>query len=195
MQTDPQHEAPDEPSAVAPEAEPASASEGDAPAASEPALAPEADERVAEAEQRAREHREAALRAQAELENYRRRAAREMEQARKFALERVMNDLLDVRDSLERGVEAARAEQATIEQVVEGTELTFRMLEKLLTTHGLTVVDPLGEPFDPERHEAMSLVPTDEHAPDTVVTVVQKGFLLHDRLLRPARVLVAKASA
>ncbi len=140
---------------------------------------------------RADDERDSALRMQAELENYRRRAAREMENARRFALERFMGDLLDVRDSLERGLEAGQEESASVTQLIEGTDLTFRMLEKVLTSHGLTTIDPLGEPFDPERHEAMTVVPSAEHAPDTVVNVVQKGYLLNDRLLRPARVLVA----
>ncbi|MEM9304456.1 MAG: nucleotide exchange factor GrpE [Pseudomonadota bacterium] len=155
----------------------------------------EADSRIAELEAALAAGKETVLRAQAEMENYRRRAAREVESARKFALERIMQDLLEVRDSIERGLEVAHADQATVTQLTEGNELTFRLFEKVLVSHGIEVIDPVGEAFDPEKHEAMSMVPTNEQAPDTVVTVIQKGFLLNDRLLRPARVLVAQATA
>ncbi len=134
-----------------------------------------------------------ALRARAEMDNVRKRAARDADNARKFALEKLMTDMIDVIESLERGLLAADGDQVTVEQMKEGTELTFKMLNKVLDKHGLEEVVPDGEPFDPERHEALSLIPTAECAPDTVVQVVQKGFVLNGRLLRPARVLVAQA--
>lgn len=146
-----------------------------------------------EALNKAQQHYEEMLRARAELENLRRRGEREMEKARKFALERFMRDLLEVRDSLERGLEASGDDSASVASLREGQELTFRLLDQALKSNGLEVIDPEGQPFDPERHEAMSLLPTSEHEPDTVVSVVQKGFVLHERLLRPARVIVAKA--
>jgi molecular chaperone GrpE len=137
-------------------------------------------------------HREEALRVRAEMENLRKRNARDMDKARKFALERIMGDLLNVTDSLERGMQAADGEQLSVEQLIEGTSLTLKSLQQVLSKHGLVEIDPLGEKFDPEQHEALSMVPTNEHKPETVVTVVQKGYLLNERLLRPARVLVAR---
>lgn len=136
--------------------------------------------------------REEALRVRAEMENLRKRNARDMDKARKFALERIMGDLLNVTDSLERGMQAADGEQLSVEQLIEGTSLTLKSLHQVLGKHGLVEIDPLGEKFDPEQHEALSMVPTNEHKPETVVTVVQKGYLLNERLLRPARVLVAR---
>ncbi|MEM1091302.1 MAG: nucleotide exchange factor GrpE [Pseudomonadota bacterium] len=134
-----------------------------------------------------------ALRARAEMDNVRKRAARDADNARKFALEKLMTDMIDVIESLERGLLAAEGEQVSIEQMKEGTELTFKMLNKVLAKHGLEEVVPDGQPFDPERHEALSMIPTAECEPDSVVQVVQKGFVLNGRLLRPARVLVAQA--
>ncbi|MFK7955569.1 MAG: nucleotide exchange factor GrpE [Lysobacterales bacterium] len=133
------------------------------------------------------------LRARAEMDNVRKRAARDTDNARKFALEKLMTDMLDVTESLERGLLAAEGDQVTIEQMVEGTDLTYKMLDKVLAKHGLETVAPENEPFDPERHEALSMIPTGDCEPDTVVQVVQKGYVLNGRLLRPARVLVAKA--
>ncbi len=149
---------------------------------------------LAEAEARVAQYHEEMLRIRAEAENARKRAARDADNARKFALERIMGDLLDVKDNLERGLEASADESATIEQLREGKELTLRTLTKALEKHGLVEVDPVGEAFNPEHHEALSMVPTADQAPNTVVTVIQKGYLLNGRLLRPARVMVAKES-
>lgn len=145
-----------------------------------------------EAQEEVNRLRDAALRAHAEMENVRRRAERDVQKAHKFSLERVMIDLLEVVDSMERGLLAADAEQVSVEQLKEGTELTHRLLDKVLAKHGLTEIAPHGETFNPEFHEALSMLPTDEAAPDTVVQVVQKGYLLNDRLIRPARVIVAR---
>jgi molecular chaperone GrpE len=150
---------------------------------------------MTEALRNAREQRiqqEEALRIRAEMENLRKRNARDMDRARKFALERIMGDLLNVTDSLERGLQAADGDELTVEHLVEGTSLTLKSLQQVLEKHGLVEIDPLGERFDPEHHEALSMVPTDKQKPETVVTVVQKGYLLNERLLRPARVLVAQ---
>lgn len=136
--------------------------------------------------------REEVLRTRAEMENLRKRNARDMDKARKFALERIMGDLLDVTDGLERGMQAADGEQLTVEQLLEGTALTLKSLQQVLNKHGLVEIDPVGERFNPEHHEALSMVSTDDQEPETVVTVVQKGYLLNERLLRPARVLVAE---
>jgi molecular chaperone GrpE len=135
-------------------------------------------------------HKEAMLRMQAEMENLRKRMLRDAEKSRKFALERIMKDLLQVRDSMERGL-AMADDSATVESLIEGEELTLKMLAKLMTDHGLEVVDPAGEPFDPEFHEAMTVMPSNEVAENTVLEVLQKGFKLHERLIRPARVIVS----
>lgn len=147
------------------------------------------DDLVAAQEEIAR-HRDAMLRMQAEMENLRKRLLREVEKSRKFALERIMKDLLQVRDSMERGLEMADA-SATAESLIEGEKLTLKMLVKVMEDHGLEVIDPIGESFDPELHEAMTVMPAAGTAENTVLEVLQKGFRLHDRLIRPARVIVS----
>ena len=149
-------------------------------------------EQLARAQGEVEQLRDQALRAHAELDNVRRRAERDVTKAHKFGLERIMVDLLEVVDSMERGLLAAEAEQVSVEQLKEGTELTHKLLDKVLDKHGLTEVSPVGEAFDPEFHEALSMMPTQDVAPNTVVQVVQKGYLLNDRLIRPARVIVAQ---
>lgn len=146
---------------------------------------------LAKAEQELGERQDTMLRLQAEMDNLRKRLLRDQERSRKFALERVMNDLLPVRDSLEKGLEAG-AGTATVEALLEGKALILRMLDKALLDHGLEVIDPVGQPFDPEWHEAMTMQPSDAYAENTVMEVLQKGFRLHERLLRPARVVVSR---
>lgn len=131
------------------------------------------------------------LRAVAELDNVRKRAARDVENARKFALERFASELLAVRDSLEMGL--ASAGTAGVEDLREGSQATLKQLAATLERFGVTEVDPEGEPFDPSVHEAMTVQPSPEVEPGTVVAVYQKGYLLNGRLLRPARVVVAAA--
>lgn len=139
----------------------------------------------------AEEHRERSLRLAAELENVRRRTAREAETARRFAVERLASDVLPVADSLELALESAREAP---DAVREGLEMTLKLLRDTLARHHIEPVAPaLGDPFDPAVHEAMATQPSGEAAPDTVLTLVQKGYRLHDRLLRPARVIVARA--
>jgi molecular chaperone GrpE len=142
------------------------------------------------AEQEAAEQREAMLRMHAEMENLRKRLIRDLEKSRKRALEGFMNDLLPVRDSLEKGLQAAEGE-ASIESLREGKALIMRMLDKVMTDHGLEEIDPVGEAFNPELHEAISMIPSPQHAENTVIDVVQKGYRLNDRLVRPARVVVS----
>jgi molecular chaperone GrpE len=144
---------------------------------------------LAAAEARAQESRDLYLRALAEMENIRKRAARDVEQAHKFALEKFANDLIGVKDSLELGMLAA----GDVQTLRAGTESTLKQLTHAFEKNGLTEINPLGEPFNPELHEAMAMQPSDEHAPDSVTQVVQKGYALNGRLLRPARVIVAKA--
>jgi molecular chaperone GrpE len=129
------------------------------------------------------------LRAVAELDNYRKRSARELETARRYAAERLGQAVLPVRDSLEAAL--ASAENVDVQTLLEGDRATLKLLDQAFESVGIREIDPAGEPFDPTRHEAMAMQPSADHAPDTVVTVIQKGYELHDRLLRPARVIVA----
>jgi molecular chaperone GrpE len=148
-----------------------------------------AEAKLAEAEARAEQHRADFLRAIAELENFRKRAAREIESARQFGVERIAAELLPVADSLALALEsAATADAATL---IEGQKATLRLLCKAFERAGITELDPAGQPFDPGLHEAISMRPSAEHPPHTVVQVVQKGWLLNGRLLRPARVIVS----
>lgn len=140
------------------------------------------------------EARENMLRMQADMENLRKRLVREHEKSRLRTLEHFMSDLLPVRDSLERGLEAANDPAATVEALTEGKQLIMKMLAKAMGDHGLKTIDPLGEPFDPERHEAMTMLTSDQHDENTVIDVIEKGYQLHDRLIRPAKVVVSRKS-
>jgi len=132
------------------------------------------------------------LRLAAELDNVRKRAGREIENARKYGLERLAQALLPVRDSLEAGL--AAGEQADAEALLEGKQATLRLLDSALEQVGIVELDPEGEPFDPAHHEAMTMQPSATAEPNTVLTVIQKGYAIHDRILRPARVIVASAA-
>jgi molecular chaperone GrpE len=129
------------------------------------------------------------LRAAAEVENVRKRASRDVERARKFALENFGRELLAVKDSLEMGL--AAGESADAESLLVGSAATLKLLTGTLERFGVTEVDPEGEPFDPEMHEAMTVQPSADVEPGSVLTVIQKGYALNGRLLRPARVVVA----
>jgi molecular chaperone GrpE len=143
----------------------------------------------AEAQARADENWNLYLRAAAELENVRKRAARDVENAHKFALENFSRELLAVVDSLEMGLSAA--ESADAQALRDGSEATCKLLKATLERFGISEVDPEGEPFDPEMHEAMSMMPSPKVEPGSVAQVIQKGYALNGRLLRPARVIVA----
>ena len=145
---------------------------------------------ITEYETKLGEMREILLRERAELDNQRKRLQRDLDLARKFANEKLLADLLPVLDNLQRGLAADTGDASPFRA---GVELTFKEFQRVAGSHGLVTVDPLGAPFDPERHQAMSMVDTREHAPDTVVAVLQKGYVLNDRLLRPALVNVAQA--
>jgi molecular chaperone GrpE len=138
------------------------------------------------------EARQDMLRMQADMENLRKRLVREQEKARRRTLERIMADLLPVRDSLERGMEAASDPGATVKALREGKQLIVKMLSKVMADHGLQTIDPQGEPFNPEKHEAMTMLPSDQHDENTVIDVLEKGYQLHDRLIRPAKVVVSR---
>lgn len=143
---------------------------------------------LAAAEAKALEHKDLYIRALAELENVRKRAARDIEQAHKFAVDRFANDLMAVKDSLELGVDAA----GTVDALRAGSEATLKLLAKAFEKAGVVEIDPQGEMFNPELHEAMVSQPSAEHVPNSVMQVVQKGYQLNGRLLRPARVIVAR---
>ncbi|MBU6248307.1 MAG: nucleotide exchange factor GrpE [Xanthomonadaceae bacterium] len=145
--------------------------------------------RIAELEASNAELRESVLRERADLENQRRRLQRDLEQARRFANEKLLNDLLPVYDSLERGLAVEGGDVAAIR---EGISLTLKALLKVAEANGMVQVDPLDHPLDPERHHAVSMVAAPGKAPGTVVSVLQKGYVLNDRLLRPALVAVAQ---
>ena len=130
------------------------------------------------------------LRERAELENQRKRLVRDVEMARKFANERLLGDLLPVFDSLDAGLMVAGSEASPLR---DGLELTFKQLLKVATDNGLQQIDPVGQVFNPEHHQAISHAPAGDSAPDSVVQVFQKGYLLNERLLRPALVVVAGA--
>jgi molecular chaperone GrpE len=149
------------------------------------------DSALARAEEDLAKHREAMLRMQAEMDNLRKRLMRDLERSRKLALETIMKDLLQVWDSLERGL-GVTGESPTIESLVEGQELTLKMLEKVMQGHNLEVIDPLGQPFNPEFHEAVTVLPSADVEENTVIEVLQKGFRLHERLIRPAMVVVSR---
>ena len=136
--------------------------------------------------------REDVLRAAAEAQNARRRADQDVEKARKFALERFVQDLLPVVDNLERAMSAVDSEDEVFKPVFEGIELTYKSFQDSLSRHQVVVVDPAGAPFDPEQHQAMSMVPSPDVEPNTVLEVFQKGYLLNGRLIRPAMVVVSK---
>lgn len=156
-----------------------------------------------EASRKAEEHWALYLRTRADAENTVRRAEREADNARRFALERFVQDLLPVKDSLELGVQAAQqAEQAMAPEewqrlgpLLEGPALTLRLLTGVLERHGVHEIDPSGEPFDPSRHEAVAMESQPGLPAHQVVRVMQKGYALHDRLLRPAMVVVASPAA
>ena len=133
------------------------------------------------------------LRLAAESENLRKRTVREVEQARKYAIERFAGELLAVVDSLEMGIDAG--EQASAEALLEGSEATLKLLLNAFGKTGLEQLNPVGEPFDPNLHEAMTMQPSDSAEPGSVLAVVQKGYQLNGRLLRPARVIVATEPA
>lgn len=135
---------------------------------------------------------EADLRAQAEIQNVRKRAERDVEHAHKFALEKFAGDILSVADSLERALATLDENDEALKPAREGTELTLKVLLDVFARYNIEQVDPKDQPFNPELHEAMTMVPSAEVAPNTVVDVLEKGYTLNGRLLRPARVVVSK---
>lgn len=132
------------------------------------------------------------IRIRAEMENNRKRAQRDVQNAHKYALKNFTEALLPVVDSLEMGMNAAEAENASLDSIREGSELTMSMFMQTLEKQGLTEVNPVGEKFNPEQHQAISMVEDENAESNTVISVMQKGFMLNDRLVRPAMVVVVK---
>lgn len=151
--------------------------------------------RITELEEQLAAAQDQALRAVADAQNARRRSEQEVAKAHKFALERFANDLLAVVDSLERGLELSSDEDPAIKPMRDGMELTLKLFSDTLARHQVVAVDPHGEPFNPELHQAMSMEERDNVEPNTVIKVFQKGYTLNERLLRPAMVVVSKAPA
>ena len=166
--------------------------EMDAAAGLEALPEPDLQAELQEARDEAAAHLDDLLRARAELDNLRKRAARDVENAHKFGLERFMSELLPVKDSVELGLNAAGDTEADADKLREGLELTLKLFNAASEKFGLAEVNPEGQNFDPEYHQAMSMQEAAGVEPGTVVAVVQKGYLLNDRLLRPAMVIVAQ---
>ena len=143
------------------------------------------------AEKKAEENWDLLLRTKAEMENLKRRTQKDLENAHKFGIEKFVSELLPVMDSMELGL---AAEEASAESLREGMSLTLNMVKQMFEKFNITMVDPINEKFNPELHQAMSAQPTDEVEPNTVIAVMQKGYLLNERLVRPAMVMVSKAA-
>ncbi|MBV8063155.1 MAG: nucleotide exchange factor GrpE [Nevskia sp.] len=146
--------------------------------------------KLAEAEKAVQEAR---VRAAAEFDNLRKRLERDAETSKKYGAERLLGELLGVSDSLELGLKAAQAPEATPKSIAEGVALTHKQLHAFFDKYGIKVVDPAGQPFNPELHEAVSMVESADVPANHVLAVMQKGYRLHERLLRPAMVVVARA--
>lgn len=148
---------------------------------------------VAAAEAKVADQKDSVIRAMAESDNARKRAQGEIDKARKFALEKFAGELLPVADNLERALQVANPEDEAIKPVVDGVELTLKSFVSTIEKFGMTVIDPQGQPFNPEQHQAMSMQENAELPPNTVMAVMQKGYELNGRLLRPAMVMVTRA--
>lgn len=147
---------------------------------------------LANAQETIKDYWEQMMRLRAEIDNNRKRAERDLENAHKYALKGFVENLLPIIDSMEMGYTAAAADNATLESIREGSELTMNMFIQVLTRNGLEPIDPLGEKFDPERHQAISMIEAEGAESGNIIEVMQKGFLLNDRLVRPAMVVVAR---
>jgi molecular chaperone GrpE len=149
---------------------------------------------VEQANQKAQENWDKALRIQAEMENLKRRTQKDLDDTRKYAVERFAKELLTVADSLELGLQAITGDSAEVQKFREGSDLTIKQFEAVFAKFNIEIVNPVGQPFNPEFHQAMAMQPSADAAPNTVLNVFQKGYTLNGRLLRPAMVVVAKAA-
>ncbi|TRX00702.1 nucleotide exchange factor GrpE [Candidatus Methylobacter oryzae] len=153
----------------------------------------ELQQALAQTEQKAQENWDKAVRAQAEMENLKRRTQKDLEDAHKFALTNFAKELLPVLDSLLLGLQAATGDSEEVKKFREGSELTIKQFESVFAKFKIETIDPIGQPFNAEQHQAMAMQAVEGAVPNTVVNVFQKGYMLNGRLLRPAMVLVAKA--
>lgn len=176
------------------EAQPVEPTDVDSEVTAEQARIAELEAQLEAAQQASAEERERAIRAVAEMENLRRRAAQDVEKAHKFALEKFAAELLPVLDNLERAIELADKENDTLKPMIEGVELTLKSMQSGVAKFGLVALDPTNQPFDPNAHQAMSMVPSADVAPNTVIAVMQKGYELNGRVIRPAMVMVSKSA-
>jgi molecular chaperone GrpE len=152
-------------------------------------------QQLAESTQRAQDNWDKFIRTQAELENLQRRSEKELQNAHKYALEKFSKELLTVMDSLELGIQASASDAPEVQKLREGMELTLKQLQTVFEKFNIETVDPIGEKFNPEQHQAMAVQPVDDAEPNTVIRVFQKGYRLNDRLLRPAMVVIAQKAA
>jgi molecular chaperone GrpE len=159
----------------------------------DPAYVIELEEKLEQATNQATEEKDRALRTVAEMENLRRRTALDVEKAHKFALEKFASELLPVLDNLERTLQVADKENEAVKPLIEGVELTLKSMANSVAKFGVQAIDPQGQPFDPNQHQAMSMIENPDVAPNTVIAVMQKGYELNGRVIRPAMVMVSKA--
>ncbi|NOR79521.1 MAG: nucleotide exchange factor GrpE [Methyloprofundus sp.] len=150
---------------------------------------------LAQAENKAAENWDKVLRIQAEMDNLKRRTQKDLDSAHKYGLEKFAKELLNVIDSLELGIQAATSDDPEVLKLKEGSELTIKQFETVFAKFNIEAIDPLGQPFNPEFHQAMSMQPAEDAEPNSVISVFQKGYVLNGRLIRPAMVVVAQAAA
>jgi len=150
------------------------------------------NQKLLEAEQKAAENYDRFLRVAAEFENYKKRIARETSDFKKFANETILKELLSVVDNLERAIESSQSEESALQSLLQGVEMTRNEILKIFEKFGAVPISALGEAFDPNFHQAVAQEASDEHPENTVVKELQKGYVLHDRLLRPSMVIVSK---
>ena len=164
-------------------------------AAIDPAYVVELEQKLEQAVNAATEEKDRALRTVAEMENLRRRTAQDVEKAHKFALEKFATELLPVLDNLERTIQVADKQNEAVKPLLEGVELTLKSMANSVAKFGVIAIDPQGQSFDPNQHQAMSMVENADVAPNTVIAVMQKGYELNGRVIRPTMVMVSKAPA
>lgn len=155
----------------------------------------ELQKQLAKAESKSAENWDKVLRIQAEMDNLKRRTQKDLDSAHKYGLEKFAKELLSVIDSLELGIQAATSDAPEVVKLKEGSELTIKQFESVFAKFNIEAIDPMGQPFDPEFHQAMTMVPTEDAEPNTVINVFQKGYVLNGRLIRPAMVVVAQSAA
>ena len=159
----------------------------------DPAYVVELEQKLEQATNPAVEEKDRALRTVAEMENLRRRTALDVEKAHKFALEKFASELLPVLDNLERTLQVADKTNEAVKPLLEGVELTLKSMANSVAKFGVIAIDPQGQLFDPNLHQAMSMIENPDVAPNTVIAVMQKGYELNGRVIRPAMVMVSKA--